>query len=418
MDKKASELIGLPVVTFNRGTKIYDVEDMILDPQRRQVLALVVENKTMFHSAKALPFGRIQAIGPNAIIIADGKAIIDVDRDPVLRSLDNKQVVIGLRVLTDDGRKLGEVSDLLIDDKTGEIKGYYVSIGKVLSVTQGTRWLPTDRVLSMGQRIMYVPADVAKEFDEQLGGWSGALDQAGSRVRTAGAKLNEQLEQLGGQVRQTLPQRADSMIAGKTAHGTITAPDGTVIVQEGEVITQEHVAAAREANRLPQVFMAAGAGPAQQNLNSLGEKANSSLSDIRTEAKELWEQLTGRYTSIVDDADSKAMQRRIKYALGRPASRVILDPEDNIILNTGDIITNRAVQAARDAGVLDILVESVYVERPKLSLDDLKAPRSGDASLKNNGGDTGGSQARAAERSIADEAAGPAVAPGGTATNS
>lgn len=412
MDKKASELIGLPVVTFNRGTKIYDVEDMILDPQRRQVLALVVEDKVMFHSAKALPFGRIQALGPNAIIIADGKAIIDVDRDPVLRGLDNKQVIRGLRVLTDDGRKLGEVSDMLVDGKTGEIKGYYVSIGKVLSVTQGTRWLPSDRILSMGQRIVYVPADVAKEFDEQLGGWTGALDQAGERVRTAGAKFNEQLEQLGGQVRQTLPQRTDVMIEGKPAHSTVTAPDGTVIVLEGDIITQEHIATARQANRLTQIFMAAGRGPAQQNIGAIGEKANQSLADIRTEAKDLWEKLTGRYNSVVDDADSKAMQRRIKYALGRPASRVILDPDDNIILNTGDIITNRAVQAAREAGVLDILVESVYTEKPKLSLDDLKAPRSGEASLENDGGGASGSRSKAHRQSIADEAAGPAVASG------
>ena len=50
----------------------------------------------------------------------------------------------GLRVVTDGGRKLGQVDDLLLDSRTGEIRGYYVSIGKVLSVTQGLRWLPVE----------------------------------------------------------------------------------------------------------------------------------------------------------------------------------------------------------------------------------------------------------------------------------
>lgn len=373
MDKKASEIIGLPVVTFSRGTKIYDVEDMILDPERRQVLALVVEERAMFHSAKAIPFGRINVIGPNAVIVPDGKAVIDVDRDPVLKSLDNKQMVVGLRVLTDDGRKLGQVQDMVLDAVTGEIRGFYVSIGRVLKVTQGLRWVPMDRIISMGQRILYVPADFAQEFEEQLGGWAGALEGAGEKARSAGAKLNERLVSVGDQVRETLPQRAGTIALGHSAHNTVTTAEGDVIVMSGDTITEEHVERARKSGRLPQLFMAAGKGPAQQDLNALGERTTQSLQDIRTEARQLWSQLTGRYTDIVDQTDSKVMQRRIKNALGRPVTRVILDKDDNIILNTGDIITNRAVQAAREADVLDILVDSVYSERPRLGLDRLRA---------------------------------------------
>jgi uncharacterized protein YrrD len=59
VEKKAKQILGMPVVTFDRGTKIYDVEDMILDPQRRQVLALVVMESSMFHPARAIPFGRL-----------------------------------------------------------------------------------------------------------------------------------------------------------------------------------------------------------------------------------------------------------------------------------------------------------------------------------------------------------------------
>ena len=74
---------------------------------------------------------------------------------------------------------------------------------------------------------------------------------------------------------------------------------------------------------------------------------------------------------------------QIRLTQGSALLRVrTLDADDNIILNTGDIITNRAVQAAREAGVLDILVDSVYAEKPKLSLEDLKAPKTGDASLE------------------------------------
>jgi uncharacterized protein YrrD len=375
--------MGLPVVTLNRGTRIYDVEDMILDPERRQVLALVVQEKSWFHSARALPFGRIHAIGPDAVIIPDGRAIIDVDRDPVLRRLDNDQIVKGLRVLTEDGRRLGQVDDMLIDDKTGEIKGFYVSIGRVLNVTQGLRWLPADRVISMGLRIMYVPPDVAADFEAQTGGWAGALDQAGGGLKAAGARLNEQLVRMGEQARQRLPEQIRPAVVGRTAQRTVTDDTGTIIVNQGDVVTEEQFDAARQAGKLPQLLAAVAPGPAitDRHLDTVGEQIGQSLADIRTEARTLWDQITGRYTQAVDAADERMVQRRIKFALGRPVTRVILDENDNVILNTGDIITHRAVEAARAAGVLDILLESVYTDKPKLDLNDLKAPTSGTASL-------------------------------------
>jgi uncharacterized protein YrrD len=400
MDKKAREIIGLPVITFNRGTKIYDVQDLIVDPERRQVLALVVSERAFFHSARAIPFGRISAIGSDSVIVPDGKAVIDVDRDKVLKSLDNDQLVKGLKVLTDDGSKLGEIADMLIDTKTGEIRGYYVSQGRALSMGQGLRWLPAGSVISAGQRVAYVPAEVAKDFESQSGGLANALDQAGNRLRDAGSranarlegmgekaratggKFNEQLARYGDQARETLPQRAATLLVGRTAHKEVLTPEDTPIVSEGDTITQEHVETARTTGRLPQLLMSAGVGPAREGIDNIGEQTGQSWSDMRTEARDLWNQITGGYTRMVDQTDDKFMQRRVKHALGRPVTRVILDADDNIILNTGDIITNRAVQAANEAGVLDVLVDSVYTERPKLGIEELKAPQSGQASLE------------------------------------
>lgn len=386
MEKRAREIIGLPVVTMNRGTKIYDVEDMVIDPERGQVLALVVQEAAWFHSARALPFGRINVIGHDAVVIPDGRAVIDVNRDPVLKRLYNRHIVRGLRVLTDDGRRLGTVSDMTLDSKTGEIKGYYVSLGFGLTVGQGTRWLPAERIVSVGQRVMFVPADVAELFEQQSGGISGALDKTGDKLRSAGARLNTQLEQIGTQVRQTVPARVSGTLVGRTAHQVVRDREGNALVLAGDTITQETVDAARAAGRMPQLVLSAGAGPTQSSLGSLGDQAAQSLRDIPNEARALWNQLTGGYNSKVNMADERAVDRRVKDALGRPVTRVILDGNDNIILNTGDIVTNHAIQAARAAGVLDILVDSVYTARPKLSLEDMKASRSGDASLEHVSG--------------------------------
>jgi len=267
-----------------------------------------------------------------------------------------------------------------------------------------TRWLPVESLLSIGQRVMYVPEAVAADFDAQAANLAGALGGAGGRLRAAGAKanerladwggkatesgtkFNEQLGQWGDQLRTTIPQRVGQFVVGQTAHQAVNGPEGASIISKGEVITEEHVEQAKTEGRLPQLIMAAGAGPVRQHTGTLGTQAGENWADMRTEARDLWGRLTGNvtgtYARSVDQADDRVMQRRIKHALGRPTTRVILDEDDNVILNTGDIITNRAMRAAREAGVLDVLVASVYDERPALGLDHFRTSANGQASLE------------------------------------
>ena len=71
----------------------------------------------------------------------------------------------------------------------------------------------------------------------------------------------------------------------------------------------------------------------------------------------------------------------MRDALGRPVTRVILAPDDSIILNVGEIVTHKAVQAARDGNVLDILVESVNKDAPDLDPLASRPDATGEAAL-------------------------------------
>jgi hypothetical protein len=84
--------------------------------------------------------------------------------------------------------------------------------------------------------------------------------------------------------------------------------------------------------------------------------------------------LQGRSTEVLEE-------RRIRGALGRPITRVILAQDDTVILNVGELITHQAIRSARQSDVLDLLLNSVYTETPKLSLQDLRAPQVGQAAL-------------------------------------
>jgi hypothetical protein len=123
-------------------------------------------------------------------------------------------------------------------------------------------------------------------------------------------------------------------------------------------------------------------------MGAVSEKAQDTYATASAAAGSLWEtikektaELTGQAHEKKADYDSKSEQNKINNALGRPVTRVILSKNDTMILNTGDLITNAAVNQARDAGVLEILLDSVYTADPEITPEMLRAQGKGEAAL-------------------------------------
>jgi hypothetical protein len=76
----------------------------------------------------------------------------------------------------------------------------------------------------------------------------------------------------------------------------------------------------------------------------------------------------------VDEEQTKRRLNEISDAIGRPVTKVILDREDNVVLNLGDIITHAAIQRAHESGGLDSLMSSVYKGEVQFSKDEMRAP--------------------------------------------
>lgn len=121
---------------------------------------------------------------------------------------------------------------------------------------------------------------------------------------------------------------------------------------------------------------------AQAGVSTARERSKSALDRFEVQAEDAWDKVRGRFSELRDEADVRVTERRIKAALGRPVNRVILDNEDNVILNTGELITNQAIQKAKEKRVLDMLLNSVDMSTPTVTREERKAPQPGQASLK------------------------------------
>lgn len=86
------------------------------------------------------------------------------------------------------------------------------------------------------------------------------------------------------------------------------------------------------------------------------------VEEFTEKTREGWDRffkfLTRLTSEREEDAKREVENRRINLVVGRPVSRVILDKKDNVILNKGDIITYAAIQKAKEAGVLDNILDS------------------------------------------------------------
>lgn len=179
---------------------------------------------------------------------------------------------------------------------------------------------------------------------------------------------------------------AEEMAIGKPAGREVTAPDGSTIVAPGMIITQGVMDVARTHGKEREVIAAAGLGVASQGADTVKEHAVGIWDTIKGKAAEL----TGAAQDKKAEYDVQAEQKRINNAIGRPTTRVILDPSDRVILNTGDLITHQAIDQSRQAGVLEILLDSVYTADPEITPEMLRAKEPGEAALPTQAEPSGG----------------------------
>ncbi len=133
----AAELIGRPVLDLATATTVGNVDDVVVDPAGRRALGLRLGKKTAA-PGDWLAWERIAAIGPDAVTIEAADRVESFVDDPARRALRGGGA-LGGRVLTDQGREVGVLDDVAIDDGGG-----------LNSLVVGSMTVPADDLLGIG----------------------------------------------------------------------------------------------------------------------------------------------------------------------------------------------------------------------------------------------------------------------------
>ncbi|NGQ94239.1 photosystem reaction center subunit H [Brevibacillus sp. SYP-B805] len=157
--RKASDVIGLPVLSLQSGDEIGRVRDILCDLEW-SVLGVVLKEAGWFQEGAYIPLDKICSVGTDCLTVADDRAVTSLhelaDSDTV-GFLTGKGTLKGKSVYTTSGEHVGKVEDVYFSPNWERLVAYEVSNGWIADVKEGRRRLPAPLSVTIGEENLIVP---------------------------------------------------------------------------------------------------------------------------------------------------------------------------------------------------------------------------------------------------------------------
>jgi uncharacterized protein YrrD len=261
-------------------------------------------------------------------------------------------------------------------------------------------------LLAQGKQVTLAYAEAAERMgilSELYGATGGSLtanisrnlqavmESTSDRIQGHAGNLRHSVDELTAHLAM-LPrgaaQGAIEQARGRRVLQTVRADDGLIIAASGQIVIEPVIDRARAYGKETQLLNAVGltvATAVHKSASDTWLETKVQLRDGASVAQEnfnlFWQSLQNQVEELRGRSVRAIRKQLIEQALGRPVTRVILDAQDNVILNVGELITHRAIHQATENGVLKILLNSVYFKKPEISLQELRASEHGMAAL-------------------------------------
>lgn len=200
---KRKSLLGLPVIILPAGKVVGVVEDVVYDAREGVVTSIVVavtgegDGSGPLGIGAGLPAGRGRTAIPITIVKSAGEdavTIVDSGRPAAAANSASRGVdgagsprLIGMPVMTDGGKALGRIEDIVFDLETGCLSGFELSDGLIQDFVAGRTVLPVPEIYALGRDAVIVPVPVP-------GSASGPASAATLAPASAGTQTGESQE--------------------------------------------------------------------------------------------------------------------------------------------------------------------------------------------------------------------------------
>lgn len=164
----ASALVGSPVVSTRSGERLATVKDVVYSPADGAVEGFTLNPRNRFGAPmrEVLPASLLGEVGPDAVVVEGPDSFVDRAQAPQsLSATRSGRNVIGSRVITETGREIGEVVDVLVRAGTRPTAvGYEVQ----RSGSGRRRFVPLSEQRGISGEALIVPRDTEALLSEDL----------------------------------------------------------------------------------------------------------------------------------------------------------------------------------------------------------------------------------------------------------
>lgn len=184
---RAGEIAGRPVVTVDSGEDIAEVRDVVFSHDNGYLVGFTLNKRGWLAGPlkQALDWSGVHALGPDAVMIASRESLAASDAEIV--SAGDAEDVVGGRVITDNGRELGTVTDLVLAvDEQARVVGYEIGGPAVEEGPGGDRrYIPLPETFAVSGSALLVPASVTGFIRDDLSGFGGAVEDFRAQLEQA-----------------------------------------------------------------------------------------------------------------------------------------------------------------------------------------------------------------------------------------
>lgn len=174
---RQSDLLNELVLDRNTMEEIGRVEVLWMYPQAHRVLGFICKSGLLGNQKFAFQLSQIDALGDSGVITHAQPEKTEAEKVRQLESL------INLEIWSDEGNRIGKITDCLFHLHTGEITHYLFVSSGWSSLVGEVYQLPPSQIQSFGTRRVLVSEAAVYNFDIYQAGISQKLTQAGEAFK-------------------------------------------------------------------------------------------------------------------------------------------------------------------------------------------------------------------------------------------
>lgn len=182
---RASEVTKRPVVTLD-GDDIAQIKDVVYGDAGGAVTGFTLAGRGLFAgpSKQALAWPAVLALGADAVMVRENSSLASIEEvlEAARSSGGSGGDVLGSQVLTDTGKDLGKVTDVVIEisDVAGsgrcDVVGYEIEASEAFKSAGTTLLIPLPDTMAASGDHLIVPAAATDFVRDDLAGFGAAVN--------------------------------------------------------------------------------------------------------------------------------------------------------------------------------------------------------------------------------------------------